>query len=73
MKHPITIYREQHQLTLEQAGAQFGISKPSMWRIEAGEQMPSPSLAKTIADKTGIPLWKLRPDIWDQPKDGEAA
>jgi transcriptional regulator with XRE-family HTH domain len=70
--HPLTLYRERHELTLEELGELVGLSKPSVWRIEAGEQMPSPETAKTIHAKTNIPLWELRPDIWDAPK-GRAA
>jgi transcriptional regulator with XRE-family HTH domain len=72
MVHPLTLYRESRGLTLEGLGDLVGLSKPSVWRIEAGEQMPSPETAKEINAKTGIPLWELRPDIWDAPK-GRAA
>lgn len=65
--HPLTRYREANGLTLEALGACVGVSKPSIWRIEAGEQQPSPDLARRIERMTGIPRHELRPDLWDAP------
>jgi transcriptional regulator with XRE-family HTH domain len=73
--HPLTAYRERQQprLTLEELGARVGVSKPTIWRIEAGQQQPSPDLARALERETGIPRHKLRPDLWDAPAPERAA
>jgi len=74
MTHPLTQYRDRHGLTLETFGQRIGLSKVSVWRIENGQQDLKPRLAKVVSHETGIPLWELRPDIWDAPpRNGKAA
>ncbi|WP_373874683.1 helix-turn-helix transcriptional regulator [Methylobacterium iners] len=66
--HPLREYREAESLSLDAIAALVGRSKASISRIETGDQQPSPELARAIRDVTGIPLWKLRPDLWDAPE-----
>lgn len=74
-RHPLTEYRESQEpkLTLEGLGTLVGVTKASLSRIEAGLQMPSPDLARALETETGVPRWKLRPDLWEEPLSGRAA
>lgn len=40
----------------EQAAARFGISRPYLAHIEAGDRQPSAAVARRMADALGIPL-----------------
>ncbi|WP_428833371.1 helix-turn-helix transcriptional regulator [Methylorubrum rhodesianum] len=73
MTHPLRQYREDNGLTAETLASSLGCSKATISRIETGDQQPSPDLAKAIRDATGVPLWSLRPDIWDAPSEPRSA
>jgi DNA-binding transcriptional regulator YdaS (Cro superfamily) len=60
---PLRLYREAHDppLTLEQFGAMFGVNKSTAMRWE--ERVPAERVIG-IAEVTGIPPHKLRPDLY---------
>ncbi|CAN5477971.1 hypothetical protein BH10PSE7_BH10PSE7_15180 [soil metagenome] len=52
MTHPLTIFREAHDLTLEQFAAQIGASKGMVWKWENGT-IPRRRHAERILKATG--------------------
>lgn len=71
-EHPLRRYRTAKDISLETLAKRVGSTKASLSRIETRLQMPSPALARVLQKVTGIPLWELRPDIWEKPKKGDA-
>lgn len=47
----------------ETLAAKVGITKASLSRVESGKLSLSIALARKLADATGIPFRKLRPDL----------
>lgn len=64
-KHPLALWREKNDLSQDEAGIRFGVTRWTINRIEVGERQPSPRLVKAISEKTGIPRYQLRPDIYE--------
>jgi DNA-binding transcriptional regulator YdaS (Cro superfamily) len=50
--------------TLAAAGKLLGISDAQMQRLETGKRPVTAEMAKVIEEKTGIPRYELRPDIF---------
>lgn len=66
----LSAYRRDRNLTLEQAGAQFGVDKTTFMRWEAGA-IPPKRVAE-VSFMTGVPMHLLRPDVFPAPKNGSA-
>lgn len=52
MKHPLTAYREKHELTLAEFGNRVGATKGMVWKWERGTAMPRPKYAEAIFKAT---------------------
>lgn len=63
-KHPLTNYRADRGMTLEQLGELFGVNKTTVMRWEAG-RVPADRV-RDVSRVTGIPLEQLRPDLYDR-------
>lgn len=63
--NPIRVFRKSQEppLSLKVLGARVGVTAATMSRIESGKLALSVSLAKRIAESTGIPMAKLCPDL----------
>lgn len=62
-KHPLAAYRERTGKTQEEIARSVGCSKPTISRIESGNQGLSDALLKKLVRKTGVPAALLRPDL----------
>ncbi|MDP1702606.1 MAG: helix-turn-helix transcriptional regulator [Aestuariivirga sp.] len=58
-------YRKDHRLTQERLAELIGSTKASICRYEKDKRVISVDRAKVVNDKIGIPLHKLRPDVWE--------
>lgn len=67
----LSAYRRDCKLTLGQAGAKFGVDKTTFMRWEAGAIPPKRVMEVSLV--TGVPMHKLRPDVFPAPKAGAAA
>jgi DNA-binding transcriptional regulator YdaS (Cro superfamily) len=47
-------------------GELVGVSTTLVHYWTKGKRKPTPAMARRITAKTGIPLYKIRPDIWPQ-------
>lgn len=65
-------WRDERELTVEEAGRLAGISGPHWSRYETGARRIPAERAFALAEITGIPREQLRPDIF-VPKPKEAA
>lgn len=65
-KSPIARYREEHDLTLKEFGALFGVDQSTALRWERGNNL-TPKRAIEIEAKTGISRHALLPEIFGQP------
>jgi hypothetical protein len=45
------------------------VSREAVRKWQRGLQPMSPANARVISVRFGIPLWRLRPDVWDRPGD----
>ncbi len=72
MSQPLSLfaYRRDMSLTLEQAGAKFGVDKTTFMRWEAGA-IPPKRVAE-VSFVTGVPMHVLRPDVFPAPKSQQA-
>jgi transcriptional regulator with XRE-family HTH domain len=70
MKHPITEYRANKNLSLEAFGGKFGVNKSTVLRWESGQV--TAERAVEIERKTGIPRSKLRPDLFPATRKSAA-
>lgn len=63
--HPLRQYREQQDppLTQDQLAALLGVTKGTISRWEAGSRQIDVEKLPDVAQKTGIPRAKLRPDL----------
>lgn len=68
MEKPTSLraYRAAENLTLDQLAIRFGVHKTTILRWEEGDI--SANRAVEVEQKTGIPRWRLRPDLWDAPE-----
>jgi DNA-binding transcriptional regulator YdaS (Cro superfamily) len=58
-------------LTAEQKRAyakRAGIQRVYLSQLTTGYRLPSPSLSRVLREESGnrVPLYELRPDIWDR-------
>lgn len=73
IKHPLVAFREANGLSQEQAAAKVRITQ-SMWsRLETGTGYVRPSVAKRIADLTGVALESLLNFDDNEPAPHEGA
>jgi len=49
-------WRDDQRLSQEEAAARLQVSQPYYSRLERGLQFPKRTLARQIADRTGVPL-----------------
>lgn len=63
-KHPITRYREERDMTLEQFAALLGLRAPAICKWEKGGRKISAERAVEIEQRVGIPRHELRPDLF---------
>jgi transcriptional regulator with XRE-family HTH domain len=68
MKHPVLTYRTSHGVSQEALARLVGTTGATISRIESGVRSPSPTLSRSISRHTAIPLYQLRPDLWDAPQ-----
>ena len=63
--HPIRLWRYRHDppLSLRQAAAVLGVTYAAISRWEDGTRIIDLNVTVTIAEKTGIPIKDLRPDL----------
>jgi transcriptional regulator with XRE-family HTH domain len=61
--HPLTAFREEHDLTKAALAALLGVSKASITRWENGRRKPDRAALIRIKNKTGIEPRELRPDL----------
>lgn len=52
-RHPLTLYRERHQLTLEAFAALVGATKGMVWKWENRVAEPRARYRQAIVDATG--------------------
>lgn len=45
---------------------ELGVRRITIYQYEWGDRLPKPATAKRLSELTGIPLHKIRPDIWDK-------
>jgi len=64
-RHPLSLYREENGVTQHDIAAAVGVTRWTINRIELGDRQPSVSLARKLVRLTGIPISKLRPDIFE--------
>jgi transcriptional regulator with XRE-family HTH domain len=69
--HPLTKYRADHGLTLEEFGKLVGVGRAAVCKWEAGK-VPAERV-RQIEAVTGIPASTLRPDIFAPMAQGQAA
>ncbi|WCD55606.1 hypothetical protein VAITEPHAGE_26 [Vibrio phage Vaitephage] len=74
-EHPFQVYLrslspEQREKLADDCGTKYDYLRKLCGN---GGRQPSPELAKTIEQFTGIHRGLLRPDIWEAPKDSQAA
>ena len=60
----IKTYREQHKLSCADFGKMVGVTRVTVFRWEDGTRRIDLSLVPKIAQITGIPREKLRPDVF---------
>lgn len=58
-KHPLEAFRLAHGLSQTEAAKMVGITQPMWSRLESGRFYARPSVAKRIADLTGVALESL--------------
>lgn len=73
-QHPLQVYLRQltpegREKLAEECGTTYDYLRKMCGN---GGRQPSPALARTIAEKTGLDKAVLRPDIWE-PEEQEAA
>jgi len=54
MEHALTTFRRENEISVADLAARVGSTRQTIYRIEAGEQTPSPALAGRIQEITGI-------------------
>lgn len=70
MEHLIE-FRRDRELTLQALADRIGTSPGYLHDLEKGRRRPSPALAKTIEEKTGISRRVLLPEVFgDLPAEG---
>lgn len=72
MSHPLQLYREANNLTLEAVAGSLKVSTATISRIENDKQKVTAEMAIAIESATAIPRHELRPDLWP-PANAEAA
>jgi transcriptional regulator with XRE-family HTH domain len=68
--HPLRNFRKSNPISIAALAEKAGVSAASISRIETGLQQPSPELSRALESLTGVPKWKLRPDLWDEFESG---
>jgi transcriptional regulator with XRE-family HTH domain len=65
--HPLRAFREKQRPRLSQEGLgdMLGVTRTTVARWETGARNVDRDLVTTVAQKTGIPPAKLRPDLAD--------
>lgn len=71
--HPLRAYRNARGLSRDDLAALLGVSKPTVWRWEAGKRKVDEELLPAVSEKTGISKADLRPDLAELLKQPEAA
>jgi transcriptional regulator with XRE-family HTH domain len=61
--HPLQVWRESRQLKHRDLAEMFGVDRATISRWEGGTKRISVLLLPLVAEKTGIPAAKLRPDL----------
>lgn len=64
-KHPLTVFREQRDLTQDELAALIGVKAPAVCKWEKGRVSYGKVL--DVERVTGIPRHELRPDIYPDP------
>jgi DNA-binding transcriptional regulator YdaS (Cro superfamily) len=64
-------YLSRRELKPSQFAAELGVPASTITRVLRNEREPGPILTLKIERATGgeVPRWKLRPDLWDAPKE----
>lgn len=63
MKHPLTKFREQKNLSQPELARLLGVGRSTVHRWEAETRKIDRGLLPSITAKTGIPAKELRPDL----------
>ena len=63
MAHPLTIYRTRHNLSQAKLARLLNVSNATVCRWEAGNRKVDRDRLRDIAERTGIPVRDLRPDL----------
>lgn len=61
--HPLKNYRLRRGVTQDALAKELGVSSITVSRWETGARRVDPALLTAIAEKTGIPVRDLRPDL----------
>jgi transcriptional regulator with XRE-family HTH domain len=63
MTHPLATYREKHAMTRAALARHLSVSKTTIARWEEGSRKIRDDKVSFVAEQTGIPAKKLRPDL----------
>lgn len=63
--HPLRAFRKRQKPPLSQddLAKVFGVSRVTVTRWESGARLMDPDYLQVVAERTGIPPAKLRPDL----------
>jgi DNA-binding transcriptional regulator YdaS (Cro superfamily) len=71
MRHPLTQYRRDAGLTLQELGDRLNVGRAAVCKWER-RQIPAERVLE-IERVTGVPRHELRPDLYPPPAEGRAA
>jgi transcriptional regulator with XRE-family HTH domain len=63
MSHPLQVWRERRKLTQNDVAEMVGVDRVTVTRWENGSRLIDVPLLPAVAQATGIPAAKLRPDL----------
>lgn len=63
MTSPLTEYREKQNISQSELADRLGERRSTVHRWESGERKIGRNKLASVAEKTGIPAEKLRPDL----------
>lgn len=62
--HPLEVYLKATKTRYTALAKLLGVTPAAIWNISHGKRQPGAQLSRRLSKATGIPLEKLRPDIW---------